>query len=721
MTRECPSCAAPVEEGVVVCRDCGGALPVFAPGSVLASRYELRGVLGEGGLGVVYRAFDRERGEEVALKVLQTDQPASAEAARRFRAEIEQARRVSPPNVCPILDCGEEGPRAYLSMEILPGEDLRQTLEKNLHGLPEGEALSAISQIASGLQAIHEVGILHGDLKTAHAIRDGHGVVRIVPFGMVKDPLSADESRGSIEYMSPEHCWGYTLDFRSDIYALGIVAFEVFTGGVPLRGDNPSETLLKQMREAPSFDREPGSRVPRRFVPVLVRALAKAGADRFASAEEFAQAMRSATSDTPAIGSPEAPAAASPGASPEPPPPTPAIGLPPAREAAAPGASPEPPSPTPADKSPASANRSGDSRRDERFEVPTDVVLRKIGPGGVLEKEERTIAHDLSRSGMRILTSWPDLHEGDQVAVQEVGGNFSTGAVVRHITKGHDRVLRVGVEFVGTRAPDRMVGTTTGVVRPAFDSSSPPSQAVKASAPMAAPRSSGPTSRPRNSGSTPRPRASASIPRPKDSGSTPRSRTSASIPRPKDSGSIPRPRTSTSIPRPAVPAKQTSTIPPRAVLMNLTSAVPRPGGGEPSGARPAPPRSAESILEEIATVRTTVRMLIAEAKIWEALECLARVQALADGTPEERAIRILTWETQAKVPSLMRAAHQNLEDLARSEPEDVAVHSALGRIFREARLSARARAAFTRVLALDPLNREATVALAVLNDPARHK
>ncbi|MBK5254494.1 MAG: PilZ domain-containing protein [Vicinamibacteria bacterium] len=312
-----------------------------------------------------------------------------------------------------------------------------------------------------------------------------------------------------------------------------------------------------------------------------------------------------------------------------------------------------------------------DARRDERFEIPTDVVLRKLGSSGAPEKEERTIAHDLSRSGMRILTSWPDLEAGDQVAVQEVGGNFSSAAVVRHVKRGTDRITRVGVEFLENQAPDRLVGTTTGLARPVFDSVSSSVSAGSGSGPISPLGESRP------------------------------------IPRRRNSGSISRPRTATSIPRPPVPPPSTTSIP-------------RPSGSPPSAPAPAA-RTTESLLEEIAVVRATARGLIAASKIWEALECLAKAQLLAEGTSEERAIKILTWETQAKVPSLMRAAEQSLEELARNEPGDAAVHSALGRIFWEARLSARARVAFNRVLALDPSNREATAALAVLNDPKKRR
>ena len=117
--------------------------------------------------------------------------------------------------------------------------------------------------------------------------------------------------------------------------------------------------------------------------------------------------------------------------------------------------------------------------------------------------------------------------------------------------------------------------------------------------------------------------------------------------------------------------------------------------------------------------RAAARGLVAESKIWEALDWLAKARALADGTSEGRSLRILTWETQAKLPSLMRQAHQNLEDLAREEPNEVLVHSALGRLYLEAGLSARARMAFKQVLTLDPQNREALAVVQALGDPGK--
>ncbi len=276
------------------------------------------------------------------------------------------------------------------------------------------------------------------------------------------------------------------------------------------------------------------------------------------------------------------------------------------------------------------------TRKDERFELPTEILVSKVGPDGVSEKEERTIAHDLSRSGMRLLTSWADLGENDRVAIQEIGGTFSSGAIVRHVRRGTDQITRVGIEFLDNVAPDRLVGTTTGLARPT--SVAPPQSAV---APLSRPA---PT------------------------------------------------------PRPAPPPAAAAALSP------------------PSPAAPAP---SEGILEEIAAARSAARELVAASKVWEALEVLGKAQGLATGTPAGRAVRIQTWETQARIPSLMRAAQHELEVLAARDPADAAAYSALGRIFFDAGLPARARAAFNHVLSIDPSNREATLALAALNQPAK--
>ena len=620
MTVLCRSCDAPIEQGTDVCLACGRAVGDLSIGSVLGNRYELRAVLGRGGMGLVYRAFDRLLEEDVAIKVLRTDPSGNADAARRFRGEIKLARKVSHPNVCRIHDYGEEGPLGYISMEILTGQDLQKTLKGQPQGLAEGEALSAILQIASGLQAIHDAGVLHRDLKTANATRDERGVVRLVDFGIAKDLLSqgqtaAGEAFGTPEYMSPEQCRGDALDFRSDVYALGVLAFELFTGEPPIKGATPIATLYKQIQERPSFDVEPGTRVPRHCVPILEKALAKAAADRYPSAREFAQALRAAAmADRPLTLHIPRPAT------------MPGNGSAPSAEAHIfiPGQK--------------------DARRDERIYLPTDVLLKKLGPEGTLEKEERTVAHDLSRNGMRILTSWSDLEKGDKVKVVEVGGDFSTGAIVRNVTRGTDHITRVGIEFVDNRAPNRLVGTD------------PANQGGPAGAsPELPPRNSVPS------------RAATDSRR-----FTPGARSAVS-------------------PTPKTPP------PSRAI-----------------GDRPSTSGGSEGIEDRIAKAR----QLISETRLWEALQCLTIAQDLAQGTKEAVQIRIMIAETQALNPALVQAAKGNLEDLSRLEPEEPAVHAALGRIYRAAGLILEAHRAFDRVLSLDPANQEATRALAEMKQAA---
>jgi len=629
MTLECPSCAAPIDAGADVCLKCGRSLSTLALGSILANRYELREVLGKGGMGLVYKAFDRLLEEEVAIKVLRTDLASNADAVRRFRGEIKLARKVSHPNVCRIHDYGEEGPLGYISMEILTGQDLQKTLKQHPQGLPESEALSAVLQIASGLQAIHDVGILHRDLKTANATRDERGVVRLVDFGIAKDLLSqgqtaAGEAFGTPEYMSPEQCKGEALDFRSDVYALGILAFELFTGDLPIKGATPMATLFKQIQDMPSFDAEPGSRVPRRFVPALKRALAKVAADRFPSAQEFAQALRAVAVSDPPVASPTLQASAE-------------------------------------ESRPHWVPGQKDPRKDERIYLPTDVVLKKLGTGDVPVKEERTVAHDLSRSGMRILTSWSDLERGDKVKVIEVGGDFSTGAIVRNVNRGTDHITRVGIEFLDNRAPDRLVGTDK-TRRSKGSGPHPPASHPPGPHPPAAPRNSGPSAIP-----------------------------------------------------PSAPAPSPAPAPAHIPTHNSVSfAPPHRSQDRPSGERRTvgTHRGALGIQEEIARAKK----LIGESRIWEALQALATAQELAQGTPEATTIRIMIGETQAMNPALLKAAQQNLEDLARNEPQVVAVHSALGRIYWSAGLAPKAIESFGRVLSLDPNNREAIDALAALHE-----
>ncbi len=286
----CFACGAPLDP----------ALAGLADGSLFASRFEILGPLGRGGMGMVYRAFDRELGETVAIKVLRPDVAReSGRVEQRFRSEIRLARRVRHRNVCSVYGDGEDRGLLYICMEFIEGENLARVAREE-GGLAPAEAWSVALQVADGLRAVHEVGIVHRDLKTANLMRDRGGVVRVMDFGIAKQhgatldgvTVTATGSlMGTPEYMSPEQLRGDDVDFRSDLYSLGIVVFELFTGALPFRGDTPVATIVRQLHDAPNLDLPS---LPEPLRPVLDRALAKDPADRYPTAEEMHDALKRA-------------------------------------------------------------------------------------------------------------------------------------------------------------------------------------------------------------------------------------------------------------------------------------------------------------------------------------------------------------------------------------------------------------------------------------------
>jgi serine/threonine-protein kinase len=270
-------------------------------GYVVASRYEILATLGQGGMGTVYKAHDRELDEFVALKVLRGDFATHPEIAKRFRSEIKLARRIRHKNVCGIHEYGQEGHLRYIAMEFISGVDFRRVLLER-GPLPQEEAFDVSIQIAHGLQAIHEEGIVHRDLKTPNIMRDTRGVVRLMDFGIAKqwdsdggtNLTAVGQVVGTPEYMSPEQVRAGKIDFRSDIYALGIVIFELFTGRVPFRGATPVVTLFQQLNDPPPLGGPASARLPKALIPVIRQALAKDAADRYLSASDLAQALGTA-------------------------------------------------------------------------------------------------------------------------------------------------------------------------------------------------------------------------------------------------------------------------------------------------------------------------------------------------------------------------------------------------------------------------------------------
>src|SRR5262245_48644702 len=220
----------------------------FPLGTILAGRYRILGMLGQGGMGEVYKAFDLILNQNVALKFLTVAQYGEA-ALVRFRNEVRVARQVSHPNVCRVYDLGVVEGLHFLSMEYIDGEDLASLLRR-IGRLPPDKAMEFTRKICAGLSAAHERGVLHRDLKPANIMVDGRGHVRITDFGLAaleaEIPLS-DLRSGTPAYMSPEQKAGREVTTRSDIYALGLILHEMFTGKPRRDAQSTPTDLVKDL------------------------------------------------------------------------------------------------------------------------------------------------------------------------------------------------------------------------------------------------------------------------------------------------------------------------------------------------------------------------------------------------------------------------------------------------------------------------------------------
>jgi serine/threonine protein kinase len=423
----CPACQAPNDDTADACFTCGRAFAALTRGTLIAGRYEVLSPLGKGGMGMVYKAQDRMLDEAVAIKVLRSEFAHTPEMAKRFRHEIKLARKVSHRNVCRIYEYGEDQGVRYISMEFVEGTDLRQLMDERGGQLEVEEACDVATQAAEGLQAIHDVGIIHRDLKTTNIMRDSRGAVRLMDFGIAKVENTdlhgltiTGQVMGTPEYMSPEQCFGEKLDHRCDIYALGVVFYETLTGSVPFHGDTPVATLFKHIQDPVPLDGPVGGRIPTPVAAVLRRALAKNRADRYATASAMAEALRGVVRAL-AHGAPTAGMAAL----------------------------------SPADSG--GHESESDRRRVTRLDIFVNLVLRRVGSLGTVLQEERTIAENVGRHGARVLTTMSTLVPGDIVQIEEVGGPFKTRAEVRGVYEGRDHIRRLNVRFLDSPAPDYLV------------------------------------------------------------------------------------------------------------------------------------------------------------------------------------------------------------------------------------------------------------------------
>ncbi len=279
-------------------------------GSVLDNRYEIRKVLGVGGMGVVYRAYDRQLEEPVAIKTLKPDAiQADGTSLERFKQEIRLARRITHRNVVRTHDLGEVEGVYYITMEFVEGTSLKDLIRKRGH-LPPAVALTVGKQLCRALEVAHEQGVIHRDIKPQNMVVDAAGFLKVMDFGIArlaeskqqeaKGLTAAGVAVGTPEYMAPEQLMGEEIDVRADLYAAGAVLFECVTGRPVFTAPTVTALMVKHLEEQPEDPRAVQPDVPPRLAQIILKALAKKRDDRWQTAAQLHAALEEVRVDEPA-------------------------------------------------------------------------------------------------------------------------------------------------------------------------------------------------------------------------------------------------------------------------------------------------------------------------------------------------------------------------------------------------------------------------------------
>jgi len=261
------------------------------PGSTFAGRYQVIEELGKGGMGKVYKVFDKEINAKVALKLLKPEIVTDKNTIERFKNELKVARDISHKNICRMYDLGREAGLHYLTMEYVPGEDLKNMIRMSRQ-LGVGTAIVIAEQICDGLAEAHRHGTIHRDLKPSNIMIDREGNVRIMDFGIArsveaKGMTGAGTIIGTPEYMSPEQVEGKDVDRRSDIYSLGIILYEMLTGRVPFEGNTAFAVGMKHKGEIPRGPREINPQIPESLSRIVLKCLEKSREKRYQTADDL--------------------------------------------------------------------------------------------------------------------------------------------------------------------------------------------------------------------------------------------------------------------------------------------------------------------------------------------------------------------------------------------------------------------------------------------------
>jgi serine/threonine protein kinase/Tfp pilus assembly protein PilF len=307
VTTLCPKCQSENSDTAKFCSECATLLqpskdigitktiesPVeeLIRGTTLADRYQIIEELGKGGMGTVFRVEDTKIGQDIALKLIKPDISSDKKTIERFRNELKTTRMISHRNVCRMFDLGDSEGTYFITMEYIPGEDLKSFIRR-VGQLPSGKAISITRQACEGLAEAHRLGVVHRDLKPGNIMVDKEGNVRIMDFGIARSMSGEGLTMegviiGTPEYMSPEQAGGEEVDTRADIYSLGVIMYEMVTGQLPFEGDSPLNIAMMHKSEAPPNPKWQNPQIPDALGRIILTCLEKEKGRRFQTVEDL--------------------------------------------------------------------------------------------------------------------------------------------------------------------------------------------------------------------------------------------------------------------------------------------------------------------------------------------------------------------------------------------------------------------------------------------------